>query len=315
MTNFRYTPAFSNLDPFHQGKSRDTFTIPPAYDKTGDADDKLVVVATKRISTHNMVHQSQIPCKDEVLTALTIFWLTDVFEKAGIPHHLLTYGARIYDYLPGRKAGNVSDAHYRTIIVRRLKIIPIEFIFRKYLAGSLYRDFYSKGLPNPYGVTLPRGLELMSAFDEPIFTPTEKSDMDRPINAGITRSQHSKAVELTSKALNLAREHLCPLGIEVVDSKLEAGHDRLGNLYLGDEIVTPDSSRFCESARIKLGEEPPWLDKQIARDEAERIWGNGPREPLTFSPKIVSKLTDTNLSIFHGITGQSLEEFQHTRLD
>jgi phosphoribosylaminoimidazole-succinocarboxamide synthase len=163
----------------YQGKTRETWTLPnwPFL---------LLMVTSQRLSTHNVVHKSLIPLKDQVLTALTIFWLTQVLQK--IPHHLVAYGRRIYDYLP--KSDYPADLHLHALITRRLEIILVEFIWRAYLAGSLWKKFYSKlreGMSeeemrelDPYGLNLPLGLPYMHRFDTPIFTPTRKSEHDEP---------------------------------------------------------------------------------------------------------------------------------------
>ena len=186
----------------------------------------------------------------------------------------------------------------------------MEFIFRNYLAGSLYHKFYSKGLANPYGIVLPPELPVMTAFDQPLFTPTRKSEEDEPMDTAATLAEYPVTSATCLRAFTLIRDYMRTLGLELVDSKFEASGD-----VLGDEIVTPDSSRFCRLADIELGKEPPWLDKQIARDEAERSWGSGPKFPLRFSQEIIQKLSNTYLSIFFRITGQKLGDFQRSHLD
>ena len=303
----KFTPALDSLLMIYQGKSRDTFET--------NSYDKMLIVATKRLSTHNIVHVSEIPYKDQVLTALTVFQLKDLLEKAGIRHHLVAYGTDIYRYLPGKRSDYPSDLHHRAIVVKKLKVIPVEFIFRGYLAGSLFDKFYSKGRPNPYGVLLEPGLQLMTQFPVPLFTPTEKSATDDPLDATETITKYSGAFDLSLTVFKIARNHLNNLGLELVDSKFEVGFDAEGNLTVADEIVTPDSSRFCDLLEIKIGQNPPWLDKQIARDAAERIWGTGKKYPLEFSPEIVRKLSETYLEIFRRITGFSLQEFQQLNFE
>lgn len=304
----KFKPALSNLDIIYQGKTRDTF--PTRFD------DLMLIVASDRLSTHNIVHKSEIPKKGEVLTALTIFWLVKVLGGAGIHHHLVAHGKEIFSHLPGRREDYPSDLHHRAIVVDRLSVIPIEFIYRNYLTGSLYQKFYKKGLPDPYGLDLPLGLEAMAPFSEPAFTPTEKSETDDPVGWKKVVEDHPLAYRMSLEAFCLVRDHLRSRGLELVDSKFEVGCEpRGGNVVLCDEIATPDSSRFCDLSEIKLGVEPPWLDKQVARNEAERIWGKGEKMPLEFRPETIGRLTSTYLSIFERITGMPLADFQKYHLD
>jgi len=301
MSNHKFAPALSNLPLIYQGKTRDTFPC--------KSQDELFIVATGRLSTHNIIHLSRVPQKPEVLTALTVFWLIHVLEKHGIRHHLIAYGDEIYRHLPGKRSDYPLDLHHRAIVVKKLMVIPVEFILRGYLGGSLGK-LYLKGLPNPYGNILEPGLQLMAPFSPPIFTPTDKSDTDDPLNGADVARSHPQACRISLQTFTLVRDHMRSLGLEFVDSKFELGLDDSGRVVLADEIATPDSSRFCRLSDIKLGVEPPWLDKQIARDEAERIWGDGPKVPLEFSPKIIQKLSDTYLDLFATIAGMELHDFQ-----
>jgi phosphoribosylaminoimidazole-succinocarboxamide synthase len=133
-----------NAKPIHQGKVRDTYEISPEL---------LLLMATDRISTHNIVHQNKVPDKGRVLTALTVFWLTEVFPQIGIlpeQYHLVAHGSAILEYLPDNFTDNPGELIQRSLVVKKLQMYPIEFIYRAYLTGSLYKEYYSKGLPNPY---------------------------------------------------------------------------------------------------------------------------------------------------------------------
>jgi len=307
-----------SLPLIHQGKTRDTFQA--QWSKNERYQSGLwrlmpprLIVVTKRLSTHNVVHKSLIPYKDEVLTALTIFWLVDVLGKAGIPHHLITYGSGIYDYLPGKPSDYPANLHYRAVVVKTLDMYLVEFILRKYLAGSLWR-LLRDGKKNPYG-RLGRKPVLMMSFRNPLFTPTDKSETDDPKRASIVRKKNPSVVAMFRKAYNLAREHTNKVGIEIVDLKGEAGRDERGQPVIADEFGTPDCCRFCEKDKIVLGQEPPWLDKELARQEAERVWGSGPKIPLEFSPEVVRRLSTTYLDIFERIVGMPLAQFQSERLN
>lgn len=160
----KYPSSIPELKPVHQGKVRDTFQVP-------DRPELLLVVATDRISTHNVVHKSVIPGKGTFLTQMTIFWMTEIL---GVPNHLIAWGKDIYKYIP-IDIDLPEGIHERAVIVKKLEMIPIEFIFRDFMAGSLWND-YRYGRPNPYGLEIPGGLQLMSRFQGTVFTPTDKSE-------------------------------------------------------------------------------------------------------------------------------------------
>lgn len=300
---YLYLPALDNLQLFHQGKTRDTFLLP-------DHPDLLLVVATDRLSTHNIVHRSRVPRKGEVLTALTVFWADEVLESNAIPHHVVAYGSDIYEYLPGRPINYPTDLRYRALVIRRLRMYPVEFVVRAYLAGSLYKEFVSKGLHNPYGIPIPPKSPLMKPFWQPVCTPTDKSATDDPRDASKTAARYPGAMRLAMSVFTVVRQHLNERGLELVDSKFEIGTGTRHRPVLVDEIATPDSSRFCKRTDIELGKEPQWLDKQIARNEAERLWGSGRRIPLSFSTEVVYALSDTYMDLFRSIAETTLDEFQ-----
>jgi phosphoribosylaminoimidazole-succinocarboxamide synthase len=311
-TPFKYAPpVLTNLPLLHQGKTRDSFTLPRVGRRTRHVH---LVVATDRVSTHNVVHKSSIPLKGEVLTFLTIFWLRDVLGAAGVKHHLIAWGKRIYDFLPGKQEDYPGDLHRRAIVVETLSMIPVEFIYRAYLAGSLWSDYYSKGLLNPYGVDLPKGLSLMTKFEDlegfnrPIFTPTEKSETDPPLPSAETQQKYPQETQETSlgfRVYELGRRHLSSCGLELVDTKFEMGRDRRGVLKLGDEALTLDSSRFTQLSEIRLGLNPTWRDKQVARNTAEAVWAGGPKIPLVFPEELVADISRIYCEVLEQVTGAS----------
>ncbi len=276
-----------------------------------DYPNMLLLVASDRISTHNVVHDSLIPRKGDVLNALTVYWLTKVFPRIGLEgdHHLIACGSAIFNFVLKDEFEDPDDLVRRAILVEKLEIVPVEFIFRTYLTGSLYDKFYSKGIENPYGEFLPEGLAKMSKLDELLFTPTEKSETDDPIISADVVNTYHPGYDLARYAYIYIQKELNNVGIELIDSKLELGLNRAGEFVIADEVFTPDSSRFCEIGAIKEGEDPPWLDKQIARDEVSRIWAKtGDKKPVTFSPETIKALTNVYLDIFERITGQPLGE-------
>lgn len=299
-----YEQLAVKLSKPYLGKSRDTYYLGNGF---------LLIVASNRISTNNLVHLSLVPQKGEVLTALTIFWLTEVLSD--LPHHLVAYGNKIFDYLPGSHSDYPADLSLRAIIVKRLEVDPREFIFRAYLTGSLWTDYYSKEIENPYGVKLASGLPKMYRFNPPIFTPTEKSETDDPVNSRETIREYTTSYSLAQEAFLRTREYANQLGVEIIDSKFEIGVDASGKRYIADEVATPDSSRFALLNQIVEGEDPPWLDKQIARDAAKLVWGEGGlKVPLKFSPLQVNDLRNAYSDLFKLLVGMKLKEFQRERL-
>ncbi len=302
MSHFKYEPAVPGLHCIHQGKVRDTFAIP-------EYPELLLTVATDRVSTHNIVHESTIPNKGQALTALTVFWMKE--QLPGIPTHLVAYGNGIWQYLP--RLPIPDDLTLRALVVAKLTMYPVEFIFRNRMAGSLWKDFYQKGQPNPYGLDLPPGLRLMSPFEQTVFTPTDKSETDDPLNGAATVRRYPGAYRLAHQAYELGRQFAAQSGIEIIDGKFEVGFDSMGRVVFGDECLTPDSCRFVESEDITVGRDPAWLDKQYLREEAERIWAGGPKSPIAFSSDIIRETTLRYGRIVERLTGVSLQAFQAMR--
>lgn len=300
---FPYPIEIPSLKCVHQGKVRATYAIP-------NDPDLLLVLATDRISTHNKVHLSTIPNKGYALTALTVCWMDKLLHD--ISTHLVDYGKGIYDYLPS--GDYPADLHLRAIVVRKVDVMPVEFIFRSRMAGSLYKDYYSKGLPNPYGFSLPQGLELMSPFETTIFTPTDKSETDDPINASETIQKYNSAYLIARKAYEQGRTYAASRGIEIIDGKFEVGVNLAGRVILVDECLTPDSCRFVRAGTIVVGQEPSWLDKEHVRREAERIWNGGPKVPLKFSDEVCAETSCIYDEIVRAMTGLSIKGFQDTYL-
>lgn len=300
---FHHRPYISerSLECVHQGKVRDTFALP-------QHPNLLIVVTTDRISTHNIVHKSTICEKGYSLNQIVVFWMTQGLKD--IPNHLVAFGNRIYNYFPsGRYPVDLRD---RAIVVRKLDMLPVEFIFRSRMAGSLWKNFYSKRIPNPYGLDLQENLKLMSPFEETIFTPTDKSETDEPLNAEETLSRYGPAYRLALQAYETGRALALRCGIEIIDGKFEIGSDADGNLMLADECLTPDSCRFVEKGKISIGEDPEWMDKQYVREMAEHIWGNQEKTPLLIRPEIIQETSARYRKITHMLTGQSIDDFSRS---
>ncbi len=285
----------------HKGKVRETYQT--------EKENYRLMVATDRISTHNIVYQDAIPKKGEILTALTIFW-SQLLHEVGISTHIVAFGQDIYKYLP---VGTYpSDLHDRAIVVQYLDMIPVEFIFRNHLTGSLWNG-YSKGEVNPYGIDLPENMKMMEEFPVAVFTPTDKSETDEPLDSMDTKALYPDAYNIASQVMLVIRGYLHECGLELIDSKLELGYHN-GHVVLGDEIVTPDSSRIVPLNSIKVGQNLTWLDKQPVRDEAERMWNGGPKIPLEFSADTINQTTSIYEDVFARITGYTLEAFQNNNM-
>lgn len=295
-------PLLNNLELIHQGKVRDMYKIPYMSDL-------LLMMASNAVSTHNVPHKSLISGKGQCLTALMVFWLP-LLKEAKIPHHVYKYGHDIFSYLPGKRSDYPDDLHLRAVIIRKLKPIPVEFIWRKYLTGSLWSKFYSKGIESPYQIDLPEGLKLMHKFDEPIFTPTDKSESDDPLPSGQTTIAYPEATELGLRLYKLGMKWANERNLEYVDFKCEFGVNSHGDTILMDEWLNTDSCRIVVLQNIKEGENPVWYDKQVIRDKAEELWGGGKKVPLEFPEETIREASARFYEIFERMTGKSLKAFQ-----
>ncbi len=302
MSQIKREPYVKSLPLINQGKVRDLYDLPrfPSY---------MLMVATDGISTNNIVHRSSIPLKGQVLTAMSVFSSENILEET--PDHLVAFGKRIYDYLP-KFEEYPSDLHLRALVVRKTKVIPVEFIHRAYMAGSLFKT-YSKGEPNPYHLDLPKGFRLMSKFDEPIFTPTEKSEKDLPLDTRTVGFLLPEATRLSELVYNLGRKHALGCdGIEIIDFKCEVGTTPSGELLLIDEWLNGDCCRFVEEKSIQEGIEPEWMDKQIARNYIGGKWkeeGKG-KHPLVLPDDVIHETADAYHELFERWTGKTLSGFQ-----
>jgi phosphoribosylaminoimidazole-succinocarboxamide synthase len=220
-------------------------------------DDRLLLVASDRISTFDVVLPTEIPDKGRVLTGLSAFW----FARTGeiVPNHLLSI----------RPDG-------RSLECRRLEMLPIECVVRGYLAGSGWKDYRSTG--EVCGHRLPEGLQESDRLPEPIFTPATKAASGHDEN--ITREQAAELVgaerlreveELSLALYEFAAAHAAERGILIADTKFELGTDASGRLVLADEAFTPDSSRFWPADEYEPGRGQPSYDKQFARDYCESL--------------------------------------------
>ncbi|MCD9031703.1 phosphoribosylaminoimidazolesuccinocarboxamide synthase [Luteimonas sp. Y-2-2-4F] len=269
----------------HRGKVRDVFDLPerrlpPGARGTGD---HLLIVATDRLSAFDVVLPDPIPGKGEMLCRISNFW----FEKTAhlMPNHLT--GIAVADVLPE----GVDPAPYaqRSVVTRRLRPVPVEAIARGYLIGSGWKDYQRTGRVS--GIALPDGLRQAERLAEPIFTPSTKAavgehDENIDFDTMVRRIGAELAEQIRDATLRLYRyaaEYAAARGILLADTKFEFGTDADGRLYVMDEMLTPDSSRYWPADEYAVGSSPPSYDKQIVRDWLETLdWDKtapGPRLP------------------------------------
>jgi phosphoribosylaminoimidazole-succinocarboxamide synthase len=269
------TPLFESrvrgLRKIHQGKVRDIYDV--------DAD-HLLIVTTDRLSAFDVVLPDPIPFKGQVLTRISEFW----FEKtrALVPNHLTDLKLEDIVQDPEERA----QLEGRSMIVKKLKALPIEAVVRGYLIGSGYKDYKQHGAV--CGIVLPPGLVMADALPEPIFTPASKApaghhdeNIDFEAIVSLVGREHAAAVRRIALAVYaLAAEHARARDIIIADTKFEFGVDKAGNLMLIDEVLTPDSSRFWPVASYRPGISPPSFDKQFVRDYLESLhWNKKPPAP------------------------------------
>ena len=278
-------PGIERDFEIHRGKVRDSV----------DLKDKLLVVATDRISTFDVVHPNGIPNKGTILNQMTLRWLG--LLGGIIPNHLVTANTEEFPD-PFKK----DQLEGRSMLVKKLKMIPIECIVRGYITGSAMTEYGRTG--NVCGIKLPPGLVESQRLEEPIFTPSTKASVGHDVNISfdfmieIIRRHFPDldanilAKDLKEKTLTLymaAADYALRRGIIIADTKLEFGLDEKGNLVLGDEALTPDSSRFWDAASYEPGRSQDSLDKQFVRDYVVSVgWDKNPPAP-TLPSEIVQK--------------------------
>ena len=255
----------SNLSLLARGKVRDIYDIDDNY---------LMIVATDRLSAYDVVMPNPVPGKGIILTQLSNFWFRMMEDI--IPNHLTNL--KINSFVENKK--EIAQLKERSIIVKKLKPLPIESVVRGYIIGSGWSDY--KKNKKICGIELPDNLQKAQKLPQIIFTPATKAnsgDHDENINYQKTESiigedLASKVKEISIKIYKRASIYARSKGIIIADTKFEFGQDRNGKLYLIDEILTPDSSRFWPEKTYKLGESPASYDKQYLRDYLETLSWN-----------------------------------------
>ncbi len=257
------------LDLRHRGKVRDVFDLP--RELTGTAEDCLLMVATDRLSAFDVVLPDPIPGKGEMLCQISNFWFAKTAHL--MPNHLT--GIDVASVLPQ----GVDAALYakRAVVTKKLKPVPVEAIARGYLIGSGWKDYQKTGAVS--GINLPEGLRQAEKLPEPIFTPSTKAavgdhdeniDFDAMVKA-VGAELAEKVRDATLRIYTFAAEYAAERGILLADTKFEFGTDADGRLYLMDEVLTPDSSRYWPADEYSVGTSPPSYDKQFVRDYLETL--------------------------------------------
>jgi len=270
--------------PFlHRGKVRDLYAV---------GDDKLLVVQTDRLSAFDVILPDPVPGKGEVLTAVSNFW----FDKLShvIPNHLTGIAPESVV-----SAAEQAQVRGRAFVTRKLKPLPIEAIVRGYLVGSGWKDYQKTG--SVCGIKLPAGLREAEKLPEPLFTPSTKAavgehDENISFEQAVELLGEARAKEVRNATLALyieAADYAATRGIIIADTKFEFGVDEAGKLYLIDEALTPDSSRFWPADQYQVGSNPPSFDKQFVRDWLESSGWNkrapAPRVPQDILQKTADK--------------------------
>ncbi len=259
-----------NLELIARGKVRDIYAIDDSH---------MLIVTTDRFSAFDVVFAEPMPHKGELLTEVSNFWFAKT--QGIIPNHLSSFD--LGDYVSTEDYRRLKT---RSIIVRRLKTLPLEAIVRGYVIGSGWRDYQASG--EICGIRLPDGLQQAAQLPQPIFTPSTKAEVgDHDINVGFAevvakigagRAEQIRdaSIRLYQLAAGYARER----GIIIADTKFEFGVDENDELVLIDEILTPDSSRYWPADEYRVGISPPSFDKQFVRDYLETLdWNKTPPAP------------------------------------
>ncbi|MBM5812552.1 MAG: phosphoribosylaminoimidazolesuccinocarboxamide synthase [Gammaproteobacteria bacterium] len=266
-----YESRLSGLPLLHRGKVRDNYAI---------GDDRMLIVASDRLSAFDVVLPDPIPGKGRVLTAISDWWFAQTRHL--VPNHLTGEPLENYVSDPAERAMLAG----RAVVVQRLQPLPLEAVVRGYLIGSGWKDYQRGG--TVCGIPLPAGLVQAARLPEPIFTPATKAppgehDQNityREIEALVGTELAGRVRDIALAVYRFAAERALARGIIIADTKFEFGLDRAGNVVLMDEVLTPDSSRFWPVESYRPGTSPPSFDKQYVRDYLETLdWSKRPPAP------------------------------------
>jgi len=282
--------ALADLPLIASGKVREMY----------DLDDRLLMVASDRISTYDVVHPTPIPDKGRVLTGLSVFW----FERTRdiVANHLIS----AIDGVPDEVRG-------RALVVKKLAMLPVECVARGYITGSGWSEYQRAG--SVCGIALPAGLRESERLSQPIFTPTTKADVGHDEAIDFDRAAElvgddalaEELRQVTIAVYRRASEHARERGIILADTKFELGLSTDGVLTLADEVITPDSSRFWPADGYEPGRSQPSFDKQPVRDWAAGTgWDKKPPAPA-IPGDVVAQTSARYIESYERITGEPFE--------
>ncbi len=279
---------------FKKGKVRNVFEI----------DDKLLIVATDRISAFDWVLPSLIPFKGKVLTQLSKFWFD--FVALACPNHLIATETSEFPTVL-RPFKDILDK--RSMLVRKTRVVPVECVVRGYLSGSGWKEYKAAGKIS--GIKIPKGLRESDRLEEPIFTPSTKAEQGHDENISFKAVQKTLGNELANRIRKVSLElyqkaslFALSKGIIIADTKFEFGLSG-DDLLLVDEIFTPDSSRFWPKDTYQPGKSQPSLDKQFVRDYLETTGWDKNSPPPVLPGDIVAKTSQKYLEIYRLLTGNN----------
>ncbi|MCW3034518.1 MAG: phosphoribosylaminoimidazolesuccinocarboxamide synthase [Solirubrobacterales bacterium] len=291
--------SLADLPLIATGKVREMYSLEEAQNAGGG---RLLMVASDRISTYDAVHPTPIPDKGRVLTALSVFWFQMTADI--VANHMIS----ATDGVP-------EEARGRALAVRRLQMLPVECIVRGYITGSGWKDYQATGAVS--GIELPAGLQESEQLPEPIFTPSTKAeeghdeaiDLDQAAtlvgDPELMARVRDVSIELYSFAAAHARDH----GVILADTKFEFGLDGDGELVVGDEVLTPDSSRYWPADGYEVGHGQPSFDKQYVRDWAAGSgWDKRPPAP-PIPDDVVAGTRQRYVEAYERITGKQFADW------
>ncbi len=286
-----------NLPPVHSGKVRDIFDA---------GNDRLLMIASDRISAFDVVMNEPVPNKGRVLTAMSAYWFETLADV--LPSHLIS--TDMADLPPEARVDGVAG---RAMLCHRADMLPIECIVRGYLSGSAWQEYRSRG--TMHGRRLPTGLLESAKLPEPVFTPSTKAESGHDENISYERAVELVGPDLAEQARHAslelyrrASEAAAERGIIIADTKFEMGLVK-GTLVVADEILTPDSSRFWPLESWKPGATPPSYDKQPVRDYLGTLDWDKQYPPPPLPDEVVTASADRYVSAYEIITGRSFADW------
>jgi phosphoribosylaminoimidazole-succinocarboxamide synthase len=290
-----YESTIKSLPRLGKGKVRDIYAV---------GDDKMLIVTSDRLSAFDVVLPDPIPDKGRVLNEMANFW----FAKLG---HIVPNQLTGIDPESVVQKDEVPEVKGRSIVVKKLKPLPIEAVVRGYIIGSGWKDYQKTG--KVCGIELPKGLRQAEKLGEPIFTPATKAESGHDENISFAEVENLIGKPLAARVRDVsirlykeASEFAAKKGIIIADTKFEFGLDAKNQIVLIDEVLTADSSRFWPADSYKVGISPPSYDKQFVRDYLETLdWDKTPPAPK-LPADVISKTADKYREALHRLTGKTL---------